>query len=482
MKITRTNTKLMVVAASDKERETIDNAFAFDVENSAFVKKNHEKVHKEKVKGCWMCNWDGKHHFFGGKSLPAGFLSKVEGLVDCDIEDARIAPQQQYEWNCSATLRDYQRNAVDAAIGGVSGIVEAATGAGKTIIAAGIVAELGLRTIIIVPTKVIYTQFIDTFKEFTDIDVGTIQGKIWEVDKPVVVAVMAGLTKDKKKTMAALAGRELIIIDEYHKSAAKTWYNTIAMCNAYYRFGLTATPFRKDQLGCEFLRACTGNVLSSIKTKTLQNTGYLSTTNIRIIKNDVYPPKYALDKEKQCMRKAVFVDKYRSCIATNPKRNTMIAEITNHHIASGEKVLIITAWSEHAHAIEDMLDVECIYLSGKDTAKKSREKAEAFKAMDGGVLIGTSVLDLGFDVPAIDVVIMAGAGDAKGRTQQRMGRGLRKSDGKEVAIIYDFLDNDIGGKKKYFNKHSINRIGTYTNLGQRVTIYDNVEEAFNNNK
>lgn len=477
MLLTRLNNRIRVDAITEEEVKIVDKHFSFPVPGADFIIRSHKKKHRKKVKGCWVCRWDGKHHFLTSNGLPGGFVNEVKGLVDCTITDARRLPERKYDWNCSASLRGYQQNAVDAAIKNGNGIVEAATGAGKTIIAAAIVAKLGLRTIIAVPTKVIHTQFVEAFKKFTDIDVGIIQGSTFEVDKPVVIAVMAGITKDKEKARKALANRDVLLIDEYHKSAAKTWRETIMDCNAYYRIGLTATPFRKTQLECEFLRACTGEVVYSIDTKTLQDKGFLSVADVRIVKCNVYPPKPVYNAAEKKFEEVPWVEKHRECIATNDDRNNMIAEIANYHRAIGDKVLIITSWAEHADLIGSRIASSYIYLSGKDTAKQAKEKADEFKAMSGGVMIGTSVLDLGFDVPAIDVVIIAGGGDAKGRTQQRLGRGLRKAIGKSNAVIYDFLDVDNGAKKQHFLNHSYNRISVYESLDQEVNIFETVREA-----
>ncbi|MFX5809068.1 helicase-related protein, partial [Acinetobacter baumannii] len=60
---------------------------------------------------------------------------------------------------------------------------------------------------------------------------------------------------------------------------------------------------------------------------------------------------------------------------------------------------------------------------------------------DIDVLIGTTILDVGVDVPAVGLIILAGGGKAEVALRQRIGRGLRaKKFGPNVAFIVDFTD------------------------------------------
>jgi len=57
------------------------------------------------------------------------------------------------------------------------------------------------------------------------------------------------------------------------------------------------------------------------------------------------------------------------------------------------------------------------------------------------VLIGSTILDVGVDVPSVGVVILAGGFKAEYSIRQRIGRGLReKKSGPNVAFIVDFTD------------------------------------------
>jgi superfamily II DNA or RNA helicase len=58
------------------------------------------------------------------------------------------------------------------------------------------------------------------------------------------------------------------------------------------------------------------------------------------------------------------------------------------------------------------------------------------------VLIGSTILDVGVDVPAVGMVILAGGGKAEVGTRQRIGRGLRaKQSAPNVCFVVDFADD-----------------------------------------
>ena len=65
------------------------------------------------------------------------------------------------------------------------------------------------------------------------------------------------------------------------------------------------------------------------------------------------------------------------------------------------------------------------------------------------VLIASKIFDQGVDIPQLDALILAGSGKSSGRALQRIGRVIRKNEGKVRAIVVDFYDN-----AKYLRDHS----------------------------
>lgn len=96
------------------------------------------------------------------------------------------------------------------------------------------------------------------------------------------------------------------------------------------------------------------------------------------------------------------------------------------------------------------------YVNGQDTSTRRKRIIEAYKRGEIDVLIASTILDEGFDAPLTEHLILAGGGKAEYRQLQRIGRGMRVSEGKDKLIVFDFLD-----RGKYLGKHSKQRAESY---------------------
>ena len=144
---------------------------------SYFKKKGwaHPEVRTRKA-----CYYDYYNHRF-----PSGWASMVikgvqELLVGAEIEvvDARhkpAVPFTSWPWLENVTLREYQKEAVLTCHHVGRGIVRHPTGAGKTITAARLISELGLRSLYMVPNKLLLNQ---TYEELCKLIGKDLVGKI----------------------------------------------------------------------------------------------------------------------------------------------------------------------------------------------------------------------------------------------------------------------------------------------------------------
>lgn len=87
-------------------------------------------------------------------------------------------------------------------------------------------------------------------------------------------------------------------------------------------------------------------------------------------------------------------------------------------------------------------------------------------------LIGTTILDVGVDVPAVGMIVLAGGGKAEVALRQRIGRGLRaKKSGPNVALIVDFDDPH----NNYIKSHAAQRLSIIKEtegFGENVVLGD----------
>jgi len=403
-----------------------------------------------------------------------------------DLRDCRPSqPERQYDWTLTADLRDYQQEQVSKALAAERGVVQAATGAGKSIMAAAIVCRLGLPTLLVVPTKLLAQQFAETFRKYTDCPVGLLGGGKHE-DAPVQIAITNSAAAEAKRVQAldgdaqrSALDKQVLIIDECHTAASRMGQIIALNCPAHYRYGFSATPYRANDLEDNLLRGLCGSVIAEVGVQELQESGHLAQTDIRTIHIALNSRRMVWDEtlDENALpvgwRELSYGELYRAQIVRNGWRNKQIADLANAHAADGQKVLIIISWIEHAELLTALLDAPPLFLSGQDSPKQTETKRQQFRDQQGGVCIGTSIVDTGFDVPAIDTLILAGGGEFDGRTIQRLGRGLRPSPGKEKVIVYDFTDDD----KPLFAWHAKARVKAFVKLGQTVTQYETVAQA-----
>lgn len=96
------------------------------------------------------------------------------------------------------------------------------------------------------------------------------------------------------------------------------------------------------------------------------------------------------------------------------------------------------------------------YISGQDSTERRARVIRAFREGKVNVLIASTIVDEGFDVPAIRFLVLAGGGKAEHRQVQRIGRGMRAASGKERLVVVDFMD-----RGKYLGAHSRRRAKAY---------------------
>ena len=155
-------------------------------------------------------------------------------------------------------LRELQQNIINKFVksitdGGYGGLLDLFTGCGKTVLGLKIIAELKVKTLIIVHKGFLVDQWIERIQQFLpDARVGKIQGQIIDIDdKDIVIGMLQSLSmKDYPEDQFVDFG--LTIIDECHHIAAETFVRALQKIVTMYILGLSATMNRKDGLSNVF--------------------------------------------------------------------------------------------------------------------------------------------------------------------------------------------------------------------------------------
>jgi hypothetical protein len=413
------------------------------------------------------------------------------------------------------TLRPYQLDALKRALVRGRGVLEIATGGGKTEIAIALVAALGVpRTVYVCPDTAscdeMYFRFIK--RGFTEEQVGRLGAGRSDLDRPVVIAVInslySGIKRSKKEVLDVLHGAELFFADEvHHQATAFSWQAVAAECRAPRRIGMSGTPYKDNNsrfnplhlhIHDSWLTGYLGDTLVYIPPSELQQRKQL--TNCRV---------YSFMSGGGYVKGKQWHTVYDKGIVKNDQRNYRIGVLSANLVDQGRRPLISVEKLDHGRFIQKVLkdyfgiNAICSYGSGvaivpiefarpyehiyelnpvKYTEKVGRKKKvektdpdyvylpsdfpfkEHFERGELSVLIGSRIYDEALDIPCLTDLINAAGGKAQQRFRQKVGRVLRLFKNKTLARIWEPYDDC----HYYLENHSKKRIQTARDEGYEI--------------
>lgn len=244
---------------------------------------------------------------------------------------------------------------------------------------------------------------------------------------------------ERQKTIKLLSMFEFVILEEAHEASGNSYYDILRHCvNANYRLALTATPFMKDSEESNMrLMACSGSIGIKVTEKMLIDRGILATPYFKIVQLQRKPEKL--------MRGTSWQSAYRIGVKENEERNlSLVAEVKRGQ-KYGLTAMVLVQHTAHGEHVVEQLNkhgVRAEFISGESTQAERKRALQRLADGETDALVGTTILDVGVDVPAVGMVILAGGGKAEVAMRQRIGRGLRaKKIGPNVAFVVDFSDH-----------------------------------------
>lgn len=328
-------------------------------------------------------------------------------------------------------LRDYQLEAIESLRDGIrkgikNQVLSAPTGAGKTVLAAYLIEECykkGKRAVFVADRVNLINQTSKTFDQY-GIPHGVIQAQHFRARPWERIQIASAQTLARRKWPDA----ELIIIDECH-TLLKTVTDRIGHRDVI-TIGLSATPFTKG-LGKHY-----DDVKSVTTTNKLIHDGFLSNFEI-----------YAASEPDMTGAKVVAGEWTDDEVAERsiPIVGDCVVEYLKH--GNNKKFIAFGCNVTHCEALKEQFmsaGIPCELYTYKDGDEKKEELVNEFKKPDSAIrgLISVSALAKGFDVPDVEVVIMARPlRSSLSEHIQILGRGLRIYPGKERCVILDHSGN-----------------------------------------
>lgn len=432
--------------------------------------------------------WDGKIRLYNLQTsmLYRGLLPYIEQFCesreyifeyedDLDIEDEySVYHAKKFigELNIHARgepieVREHQIEAYIHAMQKRRSLLLSPTASGKSLIIYLIFQQLykyqNLKGLVIVPTtslvEQLYSDFADYNNENMELFLHRIyQGKEKDTDKPLTISTWQSLYKLPKEYFEQF---DYIIGDEAHLFKAQSLTTILTSCvNAKYRIGLTGTldGTKTHKLVLEGLF---GPVKKVITTRELIDKQQVSDFEIKclILKHD--------DDVCLRMKDSTYQEEIQYLIS-NENRNKFIKNLA---VSLGNNTLILYQMvDKHGQILYDMIkdtknigDRKVFFIHG-GTDVADREEVRRIMEIENDAIVVASfgTFSTGINIRNLHNIIFASPSKSRVRNLQSIGRGLRQSEGKEKAVLYDIAD-DLRYKKhmNFTLKHFVERVKIY---------------------
>ena len=320
------------------------------------------------------------------------------------------------------------------------------SGIGKTYLAAFFtkMSKQYKRILFLAHRKEIIIQARDTFCACQGI--GTLDTSCYfakrhdSFDSKYVFASVMSLCRDTRLHSLPKNHFDLIIVDEYHHSAARSYGKILDYFTYKKLIGLTATPYRYDSkdLYKKPTAVYETDVYTCIKD------GFLSKFKYFGIWDNVDYSKIKWDNKQYSAKD---LDK----VLIVKDRNKKILELYQKNFKK-RKTLAFCCSVRHVHRmIRTFGDagIKCAAITYETPSKQREAILKAFQEGRIEILFTKDIFNEGVDIPACDGILLLRPTFSKTIFWQQLGRGLRTHPGKRKTLVYDLIGNHVNAYKTF---------------------------------
>ncbi len=399
-------------------------------------------------------------------ALPRGVLETLHELSDqlglpLEIDDWRHegAP---IKTSFLGTLTKAQETAKKALLAEDTGVLSATTGFGKTVLAASVIADRGVNTLILVHRRQLLDQWLARLESFlgtSDVTTGHLGSGKRKLGGQIDVALMQSLVK-RGEVDNCVADYGQLIVDECHHISAVSFELVARRCKAKYVLGLTATPYRKDGHHPVIFMQC-GPIRHRVDAKSeaakrkFEHSYFVRATDFRLPVDVETPPIQSIYQQ----------------LSQNEARNDLIFDDVLQALEARRSPVLLTERREHVAYFSERFSrfaKNIIVLQGGMGVKQRKAAYQALADVPEDqerLLIATGrYLGEGFDDARLDTLFLTMPISWKGTLAQYAGRLHRDHIGKGEVIVVDYADLSVPVLARMYQK----RISGSKNLGYSV--------------
>lgn len=368
-----------------------------------------------------------------------------ENDIGRELQDERSCPPADYPPFNGTTLRAYQQKALEQVADRAQGVIVAPTGSGKTLVAIELIRRRQTTALIIVHKKELAEQWQREIKRLFGFEAGLIGDGKFQVGERITIGMAQTLAKREEQCKEIASTWGCVICDEAHHVPADQFSTIINWMPAKYRYGLSATPVRRDGLDCLIFRTI-GPIIAQVPKAEVEAKGSVIAAKVNIVRTEFNPGIVNGWHE--------YLDAI-NCV----ERNMLIIDL----IPKDKSTLILVDRVAHAEDLSSILrnlKIDHVLAHGTLPAEERATLMQRIK--QSALTVGTTgLLGEGLDVSAWEILILANPISSEVKLLQAIGRVVRSGEGKKLAIVYDLHDESglSGGSLKkrieLYKKHNI---------------------------
>ncbi len=350
-------------------------------------------------------------------------------------------------------LRADQIPAAEAMLANDTGVLAATTAFGKTVIAAWLIAQRGVNTLILVHRRQLLEQWIERLSSFLALpakEIGRIGGGRKKPTGTLDVALIQSLVR--KGVVDDQVGRYgQLIVDECHHLSAQSFEQVARRTKAKFVLGLSATVTRKDGHHPIIFMQC-GPVRYRVDAKA--QAAARPFEHIVLVRPTNFRPLKAPDPDVRLQ----FQSLYGELIA-DEARNQLICSEVIQATRDGRSPVVLTERNEHLDKLAARLSPEIQHLivlrggMGKKQLNAIAARLAAIPQNEARVLLATGrYIGEGFDDSRLDTLFLTLPVSWHGTIAQYVGRLHRLHAGKREVRVYDYADLNVPMLARMFDR------------------------------
>lgn len=389
--------------------------------------------------------------------LPRGCLGDLCSM----LEDLKIKPRiqdmrfggQSLDLTFQGELRPDQQRAADAMLQHDTGVLAATTAFGKTVLAAWMIAQRGVNTLVLVHRQQLLEQWGERLSQFLNIpskEIGRRGGGCNKLTGKLDIALIQSLVR-KGIVDDRIADYGHVVVDECHHISARSFELAVRRTKARYILGLSATVTRKDGHHPIIFMQC-GPIRHRVDAR--EQATIRPFNHQVIVRPTGFQPATPADPDQR----VEFHQLYGELSLCESRNQTICIDVIAA-VQEGRSPLVLTERTQHLETLAELIrpDVDHVITlrggMGKKALGASLAKLEETADDGSRAIIATGrFVGEGFDDPRLDTLFLTLPVSWRGTIAQYVGRLHRLHHGKKEVRVYDYADLDVPMLSRMFDR------------------------------